>query len=253
MVTVNESGKGEPARSRPSGAFWLEDRLTQRVDERNPERDRAGAKGQGRRQRGRGCVEAPAWPRLSGPVSRGWEGGGQTAGPGKTRSEPPLEHTAVGETLAACPSCPCCRFRRPGASRQARSPAGLGPAGLPCRSGAAVSGSPSFSPSGTRGGRGTAPHRPPARARRPGLAPGPHLSRAPFRRRRPPKMAPLSLCFRSHSLASFPAGPARWGARLGSQGRRKRDKKGQRGRPLGTSEGPSVARGGRAQGRKKVV
>lgn len=97
------------------------------------------------------------------------------------------------------------------------------------------------------------PRHPPARARRPGLAPGPHLSRAPSRRRRPPKMAPLSLCFRSHSLASFPAGPARWGARLGSQGRRKRDKKGQRGRPLGTSEGPSVARGGRAQGRKKVV
>lgn len=133
-------------------------------------------------------------------------------------------------------------------------PCGPGPGrpALPL-AGAAVSGSPSSSPSGTRGGRGTAPHRPPARARRPGLAPGPHLSRAPFRRRRPPKMAPLSLCFRSHSLASFPAGPARWGARLGSQGRRKREKKGQRGRPLGTSEGPSVARGGRAQGRKKVV
>lgn len=150
-------------------------------------------------------------------------------------SDAPAPHARHGPLRAwARPACPA-------------APGRPSPAPLPPRPAAPVGGA---APLPTGPGVLAAP---PARARRPGLAPGPHLSRAPFRRRRPPKMAPLSLCFRSHSLASFPAGPARWGARLGSQGRRKRDKKGQRGRPLGTSEGPSVARGGRAQGRKKVV
>lgn len=139
VVKVNESGKGEKARS-----FRLEDRLTQRMDERNPERYSGGAKGPGEDSTDVGTSRPAEAPGLASAVGSSFAGVGKVGArqPGRGRHTRSLSSSTAQwarpsgrpETPPPRPPCPSCRrsgFRLPSVSRQALASAGLGLASLP--------------------------------------------------------------------------------------------------------------------------